>query len=82
MLSFLAYMFWLGKNQSKIWNLAPSCPFWTLWQERNSRIFENAELIVSQLYELFTNTLYDWATAWGYSSSTSVIAFIDSLLLT
>ena len=73
---------WLGKNQSKIWNLVPSCLFWTLWWERNSHIFENAERTVSQLYEPFSNTLYDWATAWGYSSSTSVIDFLDSLLLT
>jgi hypothetical protein len=73
---------WLGKNQSKIWNLVPSCLFWILWQERNSRIFENEKRTVSQLYKLFSNTLYDWAIAWGYSSSTSVIAFLESLLLT
>jgi hypothetical protein len=73
---------WLGKNQSKIWNLVPSCPFWTLWWEWNSPIFENTERTSSQIYEFFSNTLYDWATAWGYSSSTSVIAFLDSLHIT
>ncbi len=38
---FFGWHNWLGKNQSKIWNLVPSCLFWTLWQERNNRIFEN-----------------------------------------
>jgi hypothetical protein len=79
---FFGWHNWLGKNQSKIWNLVPSCLFWTLWQERNNRIFENVERIDSQLYELFSNTLYDWAIAWGYSSSTSVISFLESLHLT
>ena len=73
---------WMGKVYSRIWNLIPACLFWTLWRERNTRIFENAEHTVSQLYELFSNTLYDWATVWGYSSSNSVNSFLESLHLT
>jgi hypothetical protein len=69
----------LGKLHSKVWNMVPPCLLWTLWCERNSRIFENTERTNSQLQELFSNTLYDWATAWGYSRSDSVISFLDSL---
>jgi hypothetical protein len=69
----------LGKVHSKIWNMVPLCLLWTLWRERNSRIFENSERTESQLQELFPNTLYDWAIAWGYSRFDYVISFLDSL---
>ena len=69
----------LGKLHSKVWNMVPPYLLWTLWRERNSRIFENTERTDSQLQELFSNTLYDWATAWGYSRSDSVTSFLDSL---
>jgi hypothetical protein len=76
---FFGWHNWLGKSHSKIWNMVPSCLIWTLWRERKSRIFENVERTDSQLQELFSNTLFDWATIWGYSSSTFVISFLDSL---
>ena len=76
---FFCWHNWLGKTHSKIWNMLPSCLFWTLWREQNNRIFENTERTDSQLQEFFSNALYDWATVWGYSSSTSVISFLDSL---
>jgi hypothetical protein len=69
----------LGKLHSKVWNMVPPCILWILWRERNSRIFENTERSVSQLQELFSNTLYDWAKAWGYSRSDSVTSFLISL---
>ena len=69
----------LGKVHSKIWNMVPLCLLWTLGREWNSRIFENSECMDSQLQELFSNTLYDWAIAWGYSRFDSVTSFLDSL---
>uniref|UniRef100_A0A2N9GIF8 Reverse transcriptase zinc-binding domain-containing protein n=1 Tax=Fagus sylvatica TaxID=28930 RepID=A0A2N9GIF8_FAGSY len=69
----------LGKLHSKVWNMVPPCILWTLWRERNSRIFKNTERSASQLQELLSNTLYDWAKAWGYSRSDSVTSFLDSL---
>jgi hypothetical protein len=68
----------LGKFHSKVWNMVPPCILWTLWRERNSRIFENTERSASQLQELLSNTLYEWAKAWGYSRSDSVTSFLDS----
>ena len=70
---------WLGKHHSKIWNLIPACLFWTIWWERNSRIFESVEHTDLQLYESFSNMLYDWATALGFTISISVLSFLDSL---
>ena len=40
----------LGKIHSKVWNVVPPCLLWTLWWERNSRIFENTECTDSQLH--------------------------------
>jgi hypothetical protein len=44
---------WFGRHSSAIWNLAPLCVMWSLWQERNRRIFEDAEKSVSHLQEHF-----------------------------
>ena len=40
---------WFGRRSSVIWNLAPLCVMWSLWQERNRRIFEDKEKSVSLL---------------------------------
>ena len=62
--------------------MVPSYIFWTLCREQNNHTFENTERTGYQLYELFSNTLYDWATVWRYFNSKSVISFLDSLQLT
>jgi hypothetical protein len=71
----------LGKVHSRIWNLIPACLFWTLWRERNRRAFEDEECTVSQLLDFFSNSLFDWATVWGYTDSTTIISFLHSLHL-
>jgi hypothetical protein len=42
---------------------------------------EDEEHSDSQLLEFFSNLLFDWATVWGYTNSSSVISFLDSLHL-
>ena len=44
---------WFGKHYSDVWNLVPACVMWSLWTERNMRTFENVELSVEKLVELF-----------------------------
>ena len=44
---------WFGKRYSDVWNLVPACVMWSLWRERNMRTFENVELSVEKLVELF-----------------------------
>ena len=31
----------VGKKRKKAWRVTPSCFFWTIWKERNSRAFDN-----------------------------------------
>ena len=82
-LGSFGFAFWMvklvGKFHSRIWNMIPSCLIWTLWRERNRHVFEDEEHLDSQLLEFFSNLLFDWATVWGYTQSTTVISFFNSL---
>uniref|UniRef100_A0A2N9H4Z9 Reverse transcriptase domain-containing protein n=1 Tax=Fagus sylvatica TaxID=28930 RepID=A0A2N9H4Z9_FAGSY len=70
---------WFGKRSSGVWNLIPSCLMWTIWRERNKRIFEDQETPLAKLLELFFINLYDWSRAWGLTVSPSVGEFLASL---
>ena len=71
----------LGKHNSDIWNLIPPCLLWTIWRERNRRIFEDKEKSQDQLLESFVCLLFEWSRVWGFTSSTTVLHFISSLHL-
>jgi hypothetical protein len=73
---------WFGKHSSDIWNLLSSCLMWTVWREHNWSTFEDMESLESQFLESFANLLFDWSWAWGFTTSTSIASFIDSLCLT
>ena len=70
---------YFGKQNSKVWNLAPLCLMWTLWRERHKRTFEDEELSLPKLLELFYGFLFDWARVWGFTSEKSLAAFVVSL---
>jgi hypothetical protein len=70
---------WLGRHSSAIWNLAPLCVMWSLWQERNRRIFEDEEKSVSHLQEYFSSLLFDCARSWGFTEVSSLPDFVVSL---
>jgi hypothetical protein len=52
---------------------------WTVWRERNSRIFEDKEHSMAKLTELFFGTLFDWARVWGFTSALSLADFVVSI---
>ena len=43
------WSYWLGKFNSDIWNLVPSCLMWIVWMERNRRSFEDTQKSLTQL---------------------------------
>ena len=59
---------WFGKHRSTIWNMVPACFFligrymvpaclmWLVWQERNTRTFEDKERILDHLKSLLFGT--------------------------
>ena len=63
----------VGKKRKDAWNAAPLCLFWTLWKERNRRIFEDIELADQAILRSFLYMFSDWVrvhvdcTSWGES---------------
>ena len=51
-----------------IWRVVPHCVMWCLWQERNSRHFEDCERTIPELKLLFLHTLYEWVALIGLFS--------------
>ena len=72
---------WLGKNASYIWNIVPICLMWCIWREHNWRTFEDLDRSEDQMLALFSGSLFDWARAWGLTSSDSLPLFLSSLSL-
>ena len=62
---------WFGKHSSDIWNLVPLCLMWSLWQERNQRVFEDLEKSVFHLQEHFSGLLFDCSRSWGFTAASS-----------
>jgi hypothetical protein len=52
---------------------------WTIWRERNRRIFEDEEHSTSKIIELFFGLLFDWARVWGLTPANSLADFVVSL---
>jgi hypothetical protein len=70
---------WFGRHSSDIWNLVPLYLMWSLWQERNHRIFEDLEKSLNYLQEQFSGLLYDCSRSWGFTEASSLSDFVVSL---
>lgn len=76
-----AWRNWFRKYSLGIWNLMPPCLMWIIWTEHKRRMFEDLENLEDQPFTLFVGTLFEWSHTWGFTSSDSVLMFIDSFLL-
>ena len=47
-----------------IWKVVPFYLMWCIWEERNSRCFEDIERSMPDLKLLFIRTLFDWFSVW------------------
>ena len=77
----LLFSWWngLGCHSSDVWNLVPLCLMWIVWKEHNSRTFEDGSSTDIQLRDCFAANLFEWAKVAGYSTSSTVTAFISDL---
>jgi hypothetical protein len=67
----------LGRGSAiHIWKQVPLCVLWGLWQERNTRLFENVKITVGALCRNVLNMLYLWVSA----HSPGRMSFADFLL--
>jgi hypothetical protein len=67
-------------HQIRIWTAVPHCIMWSLWRERNSRIFEDRELSIKDLKLFFFRTLFEWMQATNVSSCDSFQDFLTSCI--
>ena len=52
-----------------------------IWRERNERTFEDSERNILALKTIFVRTLYEWMSASGLFSFTSLVEFLDHCFL-
>ena len=64
-------------KRSCIWRLLPHCVMWTLWRERNARLFENVEHPIGALSSTLLNFLFDWVVGAGLAHYTCINDLIE-----
>ena len=69
---------WFGKHHSSIWNLVPLCLMWTIWHERNARVFDDQIRSSDLVLGTFGSSLFDWARIWGFTATATVTEFVAS----
>lgn len=52
---------------------------WIIWQERNTRIFEDSERPLDLLKPLLFGSLFLWTLIWGCTSCISISDYLLSL---
>ena len=56
--------------------MTPTCLMWLVWQERNTRIFEDKARTLENLKCLLFRTLFLWTRVWGCTNCTVVSDFL------
>ena len=70
----------VSKRKEKAWRAAPLCLMWTLWKERNERLFNDTERSDQALKLSFLYTSLNWGRVYLEDHSLSLIDFIEWLL--
>ena len=60
-----------------MWRASPLCLFWTVWQERNRRVFEALELPEHAIKLSFISTFLKWVRSYVEDYSMTMIDFVD-----
>ena len=76
---FFTWRNWFEKHLTTIWNMVSECLIWLVWQERNTRTFEDKERTLDHLKSLIFGTLFHWARIWQCMNCISLSEFLDSI---
>ncbi|WMV42602.1 hypothetical protein MTR67_035987 [Solanum verrucosum] len=49
-----------SKSQKKWWRIIPACIWWSIWEERNGRCYENKSNSIQKVKEKCITYLYFW----------------------
>ena len=70
----------VSKGKEKAWRAAPLYLMWTLWRERNERVFNDNERTDQALKLSFLYTLVNWGRVYLETHSLSLFDFVEWLL--
>ena len=70
----------MSKKKEKAWRAIPLCLMWTLWKERNKKVFNDTEQSNQALKLSFLYTFVKWGKVYLEDHSLSIIDFIEWLL--
>ena len=69
------------KAKMKMASLVPHAIFWSIWRERNRRVFENEEMSLQSLKDHFIKALYFWGNGNFCNSPLDLLDFVDLMHL-
>ena len=69
----------VGKKREKAWRAAPFCLIWTIWKERNRRVFDDIERNDQDIKSIFLYTFVNWARVYIEEHTLSLIDFVNWL---
>ena len=69
----------MGKKRKKMWWVARLCLFWTVWKERNSRMFDNEGWSIQGLKSSFACNLWAWCKMHIVLRSHSFVDFVECM---
>lgn len=69
------------RRRNVFWDTAPLVICWSIWKERNCRVFENVELDIARLKEDIFQTLRFWCTEVYSSTLDSFVEIVENFLL-
>ena len=70
----------MSRRKDKAWRATPLCLMWTLWKERNEKVFNNTKRSDQALKLSFLYTFVNWGIVYLEDHSLSMIDFIEWLL--
>ena len=62
-----------------VWKLIPLAIWWSVWKERNRRVFEGKDLSLHDFKLYFLRILYSWSQALDESANLTFVDFGDIL---
>ncbi|WMV40277.1 hypothetical protein MTR67_033662 [Solanum verrucosum] len=80
-----AFASWIGWRASKtlkrLWRMIQAVIFWTLWKEKNCRVFDGISIPTSTLKAISLSTLFSWHFLFPVNSVDNFLDFVSSLTL-
>ena len=61
-----------------VWKLIPLAIWWSVWKERNQRIFEGKDLSLHE-FKLYFLRMYSWSQSLDDSANLTFVDFVDIL---